>query len=805
MFCTKCGNKLLENAVFCHMCGAPAAGNVEVPEEGKTEVPAAGNVEVPEEGKTEAPAAGNVEVPEEGKTEVPAEGKPEVHDDVKAGISAEKRKKKGKKGLIIALCAVVAFIGVAVGLMFFFSGKYSDKVKELESYQSSPLIRDMKDEYLCLLESAKESEGVLHVFETFSKGREIDSFFEKVDVSKEELPEEALEALKKLEKLGDKYNVERWGAGISEYGTRIRNLIDDGNYESLVGMIDSCEDLGKKIVSGNEEYKTSLSEVRDQLTDMRTALPAYALYKEEADDYLEQVNETLTQNDYRVIPYYLDKGTKLIETIREANRPYVEVGDRKAYYDGLFADVEMVDTDVCNDILVRYSNALIGGSEASVLSEIVSEYAQLYEQIHEDNTREYLAMRDKIDAFDTDNLSSEEYIAFNDAYGQMRVGETQDKIASALKYARECMAYVDKYTRHITESVRFLDLISVLPALEELFGSYTGEFSEQELYYICEYLLTDEQIDDIRLTLGWGAQDEEVPGWKCGFSRAECEELAYFITGNKHYFYKEISSCASDVEEFGSAGNIGIVGKSDFDVSENDDGTIEIEYDVQLMIDGAIYNACISVTAVFNDDSYFDKYSVADIEFESVTEVYFNNLYQKALNELYDYEPDQYGDDILFSRHMSLVFIDDDYVPELYVNSIYGACCAYLVTYIDNDNYMITALESGDGFSEYIAGEGVIRICDGRMGYYYDRVLEIGKDGSVQELFSGDYYYVDDSDYEEVRYNISHPEEAKDVDMDVYYDQLDENYTSRGESSYLSADFTYEEMAEILSEHESLM
>ena len=154
---------------------------------------------------------------------------------------------------------------------------------------------------------------------------------------------------------------------------------------------------------------------------------------------------------------------------------------------------------------------------------------------------------------------------------------------------------------------------------------------------------------------------------------------------------------------------------------------------------------------------------------------------------------------------MSLVFIDDDYVPELYVNSIYGACCAYLVTYIDNDNYMITALESGDGFSEYIAGEGVIRICDGRMGYYYDRVLEIGKDGSVQELFSGDYYYVDDSDYEEVRYNISHPEEAKDVDMDVYYDQLDENYTSRGESSYLSADFTYEEMAEILSEHESLM
>ncbi|MBO4762061.1 MAG: zinc-ribbon domain-containing protein, partial [Lachnospiraceae bacterium] len=45
--------------------------------------------------------------------------------------TAEPPRKKGKKALIITLCAVVVVLGLAVGAAFLISGKYSDKVDAL--------------------------------------------------------------------------------------------------------------------------------------------------------------------------------------------------------------------------------------------------------------------------------------------------------------------------------------------------------------------------------------------------------------------------------------------------------------------------------------------------------------------------------------------------------------------------------------------------------------------------------------------------------------------------------------------------
>ncbi len=723
--------------------------------------------------------------------------------------------KKSKKPLIITLSAIVLVIGALVGLAFIISGKYSKKVEELGTYQNSPLIGEMKSEYSELFSRAQACEGVFHVFETFSIGGEIDEFLERIKLIEEGLPEKAIDAKNKLDGLGKTYYIDDWAAKIEKCKDDIGSLIEKKEYESLIETIHSCKNLEKEIVDGNIAYIDKLESVKNELTDMRTTFSAYALYREEADKYLEDANKAITQAKYKEIPGFVDRGMSLIDTVKEANRPYEEIEDRKKYYDNLFSVVEVKDTERYNSILVNYSDALIGGSEASVLSDIVSEYALLYEETHEENVNEYLALREKIESFDTVELTPEELTEYTQAYEKMKVGETEDKLSNALSGARECMAYIEKYTQKITESTKFLELITTLPAMEVVFEKYDQVLSEEELYYICSFLLTDERIADMRETLGWGseAQQGEIAGWRCGFSREECEELAYYITGNKHYFYKEISAYAVDYDKYSNGKNVGVVRKSDFEVIENEDETINISFVAQIKAEGYIYNADISVVAAYNEDSYFDKYSVIRMEIGEVREINYGEVFLNALKKLHDKEPDEYGSDMLLSRRMSLVYIDDDYVPELYINSIYGASSAYLVTYADKDDYCVTLLESGNGFSEYIADEGVIRICDGHMGYYSDSVLEIKKNGEVRTLFAGNYYYVadyvtdtdivkadEDEDPDEVKYNITYPESIEDVDKKDYYDYLDECYTLRGESHNLTVDYTYDEMIKLLSD-----
>lgn len=80
MFCEQCGNKLPENAMFCPKCGSPAPQDDE-------------NIEVKNEGTEEH--VENVEEP------IIKDKKPKKH------------RKKNK--VIIALCTVVAVVGVSVG------------------------------------------------------------------------------------------------------------------------------------------------------------------------------------------------------------------------------------------------------------------------------------------------------------------------------------------------------------------------------------------------------------------------------------------------------------------------------------------------------------------------------------------------------------------------------------------------------------------------------------------------------------------------------------------------------------------
>ena len=236
MFCTKCGNAVSDTAKFCPVCGTPVDRGIyademreiiatpEVPADTVTEPETVAAEPVPQEeavsqpeapvaqaepvSQAEAPVAPEIpapqaEAPVAQEEPAPQAAEPAVQDVPDITLTAQKwlpeegeqippaptetaPAKKSKKGLIITLCAIVAVLGLAVGAAFFISGKYSDKVDELEAYQGSALIDDIY-EYGELLERAQDAEGVIHVFETFSMSDEIDRYLEQVDAKKKKL------------------------------------------------------------------------------------------------------------------------------------------------------------------------------------------------------------------------------------------------------------------------------------------------------------------------------------------------------------------------------------------------------------------------------------------------------------------------------------------------------------------------------------------------------------------------------------------------------------------------------------------
>ncbi|MBQ6091608.1 MAG: zinc ribbon domain-containing protein [Lachnospiraceae bacterium] len=820
MFCTKCGNAVSDTAKFCPVCGTPVDRGIFADEMreivASPEVPVQAPVQdnttpveetvqpvvKPEPEQTVEPTVQAAEpAPQDYRQDVPditltAQKWIPEENGLIAPVpdTAEPPRKKGKKALIITLCAVVVVLGLAVGAAFLISGKYSDKVDALEEYQGSALI-DNFSEYGELLDRAQNAEGVLHVFDTFSMGDEIDEYLERMDARKKKLPEQALAAHKELDSLGNRYFIETWGAQIAKLGTNIKTAIDNEDYERLVGQIEECKALSVQITEANNSYRQELTEIKSELTDMRSSYTSYALYKDEADEFLENVSEVLSSDNYQDVPYYVNKGKVLIQAIVDANRPYTELNDRKKYYDGLFADVEITDYERYNKIVGKYSDAIVGGSDSSVVSDIVDEYAAFYEETHAANLEEYEALLAKIDRFSGDRLAPDELTDFIAAYSAMKTAESSDKLAEALNKARECEAFVDMYTQKISESEKFLALATGLASEFYFNYGYTGELDEEQMCYICENILSDQMIEDMKATLGWGA-DPDAAGkdyWQCGFSRPECEELAYYITGQKHYFYKEVSDYA---EKAYLPENIGSVRKGDISVEENEDGSVNLDFDIQVFFDGEVYMVHVTETAVYNEDSYFDNYSISAIEMSDYRTVNFCDVYLKALAELYDYEPDHYTED-QFGRHLAFVYVDNDYIPEIYVSSVFGYASAYLISYIDNDNYYITQLASGDGFSEYVPGEGVIRVCDGRQGYYLDNVITLGNDGRTEVVFSGEYSYID-LNSDEMRYDVEIPEVLEDTTSAIYYKYLDDLYTSKGESRYLTGDYTFSEMVQMI-------
>ena len=49
-----------------------------------------------------------------------------------------------------------------------------------------------------------------------------------------------------------------------------------------------------------------------------------------------------------------------------------------------------------------------------------------------------------------------------------------------------------------------------------------------------------------------------------------------------------------------------------------------------------------------------------------------------------------------------------------------------------------------------------------------------------------------------MRYDVEIPEVLEDTESAVYYQYLDDFYTSKGESRYLTGDYTFSEMVQLI-------
>lgn len=185
------------------------------------------------------------------------------------------------------------------------------------------------------------------------------------------------------------------------------------------------------------------------------------------------------------------------------------------------------------------------------------------------------------------------------------------------------------------------------------------------------------------------------------------------------------------------------------------------------------------------EDYYVDaNYILLGKEYSSWQKAYLDYLYR-----LKSYSPDSYT--------FSLIYVDDNEIPELVVDSGVQATGCYILSYF---NGMATAICTDRVYFSYIERGGMICNSDGHPGYYYDHVFKLN-DARWTGAFIGDKYRKEDAatdtdDYDDLSYFI----DLEEVNEHEYMDKLNEIYDvseSKEPEVYVSID----EIIEILERY----
>lgn len=128
------------------------------------------------------------------------------------------------------------------------------------------------------------------------------------------------------------------------------------------------------------------------------------------------------------------------------------------------------------------------------------------------------------------------------------------------------------------------------------------------------------------------------------------------------------------------------------------------------------------------------------------------------------------------AKYYSLIYVDDDDIPELVVDTGFEAGGCQILTWHGG---LLDVLQTSRLYFQYIERGNLLDNCDGHMGYYYDLVYTI-HDGRWVQIFNGEYSeFAEDSDPDEdydeelgrwdtLYYSVN----GKETDKDTYYKEL---------------------------------
>ena len=459
MFCTKCGNKLDDNAKFCTKCGAkvqvkeePVAEEVKeepVAEEVKEEPVAEEAKEEPvaEEAKEEPVAEEAKEEPgaeekkEEPKTEkVAQENKEEVNNQQISTPSTNNYENPALKGpdkktgkvIIGVVCTVVTVAVIAVAVWFFFLKKNPidelRKAMEDNDYKTAKTI--VKEDIAG--DDDKEDEAIDIVNEEID---DIKNRFKSGDLSLND----ALDAIDDLSKL--------------------KLDIDDA--------IDNAKDWFKKVSESQEFYKQGKSDFDDK--SYQYAIESFEKVIKDDPDYDDAQD-------------YIDK---CFDEIVNDFKNKVESGEKYSniYYDVVSLYEQYPDNKKITDLYEDYS--------AKYADERIEQYLSYY--LEDGKTVVDCGIDNVISALDnaTDSFSDNEFIKketavkaeeFADAFHDKLTQTLKSGIMYEVKQDVEALEKFEKYTTKYADEIdgyeNYLDLSAINDvAYEVVNGSFYNSYS----------------------------------------------------------------------------------------------------------------------------------------------------------------------------------------------------------------------------------------------------------------------------------------------------------------------------------------
>ncbi len=200
---------------------------------------------------------------------------------------------------------------------------------------------------------------------------------------------------------------------------------------------------------------------------------------------------------------------------------------------------------------------------------------------------------------------------------------------------------------------------------------------------------------------------------------------------------------------------------------EEETATSAPQEDIQVQDDKEQTNIDASVS----EESNIDSEETEPPETDTDSEDEGNDGWQDAYLDYLDNRKEEAGTEEVYT----LIYVDDDDVPELVIDTGFEFSGCLILTYHGG---LLDVLQTARLHFTYIEKENLLNNSEGHMGYYYDYVYTI-HNGRWVNIFSGEYSEFDpdspEDDYDEElgRYNtLYYYIDGRETDKETYIGEL---------------------------------